>query len=119
MSFLLCGGCARHIKSSEALCPFCDATNNVPRMLAQPSPLVMSRSRVALLFGAAAISGTIVVAGCSSFDNSACCPPYGSPRPDPAQDSGPAQDSSNAEGGGVVAEAGAIDDASDAGDAGD
>ncbi len=63
MQFIPCSSCARHVKHSEVACPFCCA--RVIASVAGPEGRV-ARDRTALLFGAAAIAGTLAVAGCNN-----------------------------------------------------
>lgn len=56
MALHLCVGCNRHVRVSEALCPFCGASGGI----ATTSP-VSRATRAALVFGA-----TVLVAGASA-----------------------------------------------------
>jgi len=54
MALALCASCARHVRASETVCPFCGGTRG------EAVPLPLSRAtRAALVFG----SATMVVAG--------------------------------------------------------
>jgi hypothetical protein len=52
-----CGECSRHVKASEAACPFCGAA-----MVAAPVPIVPFRRMAA----AAAVASVAALAGCNS-----------------------------------------------------
>lgn len=70
----LCGGCARHVKSDAARCPFCDAEVIAPELREVPSGL----SRRALM----ALGAGFVVEACRSSgrsDDSSIVQPYGAP----------------------------------------
>ena len=83
MSFAPCPGCARHLRTSETLCPFCGQ---------QVSSLVATPGTAARITRAAtyAFTATMVVAGCSSVDSGNLQPLYGLPAVDSGVvDSGP------------------------------
>ncbi len=67
MSFLLCQGCSRHVKSSEDACPFCGASTSSAAKTGNPG-MVGARQRSRLLFGAAAaaVAGATAITGCST-----------------------------------------------------
>ncbi len=70
----LCEGCARHVKSDAARCPFCDAEVIAPELRELPSGL----SRRALM----ALGASFVVEACRSSgrsDDSSIVQPYGAP----------------------------------------
>src|SRR5262245_57917794 len=63
-----CSGCGRHVKSGEALCPFCGAhvSQGAPLPAAAPSP-PGRLSRAALLgFGVGAIGAVVTLTDCGS-----------------------------------------------------
>jgi hypothetical protein len=95
MSFLLCQSCSRHVKSSDAACPFCGEATATATTAGTPA-LRGARQRSRLLFGAAAaaVAGATAMTGCSSSSTSV--PAYGLPA-----DSG-AQADSGDDGGSVV-----------------
>ena len=63
MDLVPCSSCACHVKSADSACPFCGAAV-VPSVSNAAEARV--RDRAALLFGAAAIAGTLAVAGCNN-----------------------------------------------------
>ena len=75
MKLVPCAACARHMKAEEARCPFCDAAVIA---VAAPAPMadahVFTRSRAALMFGAATLA-TAIGASCTP------APAYGGPPP--------------------------------------
>ncbi len=78
-----CNACARHVKAEDARCPFCSA--RVEHSRARHPSLTTTRDRAALLFGAAALAGTIASVGCkdkAETDYVAHVPPYGTAVPD-------------------------------------
>lgn len=81
MSFAPCPGCARHLRTSESLCPFCGQ---------QVSSLVATPGTAARITRAAtyAFTATMVVAGCSGVDNGSVAALYGVPGGGSVVDSG-------------------------------
>jgi hypothetical protein len=74
--FAPCEGCGRHIRVSEDICPFCDASTS-PTFRARAAAAGPNKrlSRAALyMFGAASATA---VAGCSSSESTT--PVYGAP----------------------------------------
>ena len=72
-----CPGCARHVRVSETVCPFCHgALNDGFRSQRAPGPPAMRLGRAALL---AVGAGTIALA--SSCSSASVKPPYGGPPP--------------------------------------
>jgi hypothetical protein len=75
MELVVCAGCRRHVRESDAHCPFCDA-----RVVSTPSvPLGrMSRSE---MIAAVAVLGAAAIAGCARGGGGAEV--YGGPPPPP------------------------------------
>ena len=76
MALRLCSGCSRHVRATDAACPFCGDAGRA----AVPSP-VSRATRAAMVFGGAAMVSTAVA--CSS-----ATPLYGAPAPDASADTG-------------------------------
>ncbi len=121
-----CTGCARHVRASEAVCPFCRA--DLPRSLrdaAAPTPPMVRLGRAAILAlgtGAATLAvacgGNVESAddGGSQMNVNNIAPPYGAvPPPDSGEENDAASEASfmgTAAYGGVSPEdAGVVDSA--------
>lgn len=78
-----CAGCARHVRTDEAACPFCGAAAEAPAPAA-PSPFPL-RARTALVatFGALCLRALDAAAGDPAYDNThdaiSLIPQYGAP----------------------------------------
>jgi hypothetical protein len=68
---LPCAACARHVKSSDAACPFCGAS-----MLGVASPATEPFRRMAA--AAAVTAGVVALTGCSSSSSPSVSAYYGS-----------------------------------------
>ncbi len=101
MSLKLCASCARHVRTTDTTCPFCNSVQST----AVPQPISRA-TRAAMVFGGA----TLVVAGVAcggntddgtkdastsptstttSTSTSTAAPAYGAPPQDAATDTGP------------------------------
>lgn len=125
MTLIPCTECARHVRASEILCPFCAASIDAsarPRELETiPLPPRSSGRAQIMSFraraGAAAIAAAIGTTACGGSP----APLYGSPPVDSgpsAADSGPVASDAGADSGLVAMYGGPPDDAGTAADAG-
>jgi hypothetical protein len=65
-SFIACPSCARHIRSTEPACPFCQSPSPPAfRSVRVPAPPRLRLSRAALAFGASALAATYGCGGTS------------------------------------------------------
>lgn len=67
MNLVPCTVCSRHVRQEEKHCPFCGATLALASAPRRESRFI--RDRRALLFGAAAVAGSLAVAGCNNSSN--------------------------------------------------
>ncbi len=117
-SFAACPSCARHVKTTEAACPFCAVplgSSWGPRLEPKLPPVARLTRAALVAFGAAAVTSAAACGGSiqSSDDagstvaqkdagnvgapdatvtepdaSSLCCPPYGISPPPPPEDAG-------------------------------
>lgn len=79
MSHLVpCPGCARHVRQSEASCPFCGVGLSLGH-LAPPTLPRARLNRAALFAFQASVVGATALVGCTEDDGGGAVPVYGAP----------------------------------------
>jgi hypothetical protein len=82
-----CASCARHVRTSDAACPFCHATMALAddAKLPRAAPAMRLGRAARHAFGIGALSVTALVSACAHEDDTAMVTIYGGPPPELTQ----------------------------------